>query len=107
MKELKIDLETFIRDENKRFIDKGVVSDIGAQPLVEDFPDIQYFTFTSSTQVYNKVLKYAKDNNKSIYGYRIMHETNSNEYVLTIEFIDNPYSNSPSSSMSPFQDAQS
>lgn len=103
MKELKIDLETFIKDKNKRFIDKGVVSDIGAQPLDEkDFPDIQYFTFTSltSTQVYNKVLKYAENNNKNIYGYRIMHETNSNEYILTIEFIDNFYSNSPSSSMS-------
>lgn len=114
MKELKIDLETFIRD--KQFIDKGVVSDMGAQPQdEEDFPDIKYFTFTSSTEAYNQVLKYAKNNNKSIYGYRIMHETNSNKYVLTIEFIDNSYSNSPSSrmsspspssSMSPWEDAQ-
>ena len=118
LNELKIDLETFI--EEKKFIDKGVVSDMGAQPLDKDFPDIKYFTFTSSTQVYNKVLKYANNNNKIVLGYRIMHEVNNNEYVLTIEFIDNYDSKSsgssissptsmrsPGSSMgSPWQDAQ-
>ena len=86
--ELTIDLETFIGD--KKFIEKGVVSDMGAQPLdIEDYHDIHYFTFTSSTQVYNKVLKYATNNKKIVFGYRIMHEVNNNNYVLTIEFIDN------------------
>ena len=99
MNELRTDLETFVG--NKQFIEKGNVNDMGAQPLdIEDLPDIQYFNFTSSAQVYHKVIKYTTKNKKTILGYRIIHEANNNKNVLTIEFIDNLYSSESSPSIS-------